>query len=253
MSGAVVLAYHAVGTCPRGDDRHNLFVDPDSFNGQMEFLARRRTVVSLEAAVRRDLPAAALAVAITFDDAYVNVLENAAPVLERLALPATVFAPTSFLGARNTSIAPTTCDVDIMDEDQLRAAESCAIRVESHGHDHIDMATSSSDGIAADLDASKRSIERITGHSADFLAYPFGRHSRTAREAAEAAGFSAAFTIDEEHGGRYAFERVQITPLDGDALFALKTSGRYAAIRRSPAVARAYSLVRPLVRRALRG
>ena len=251
MSRAVILAYHAVGNCSRTDDEHNLFVAPGAFEAQMRFLARRRTVVPLDAAVRGDIPTASLAVAITFDDGYVNVLENAAPVLHDLGLPATVFVPTGWTGKRNGWIEPTSCDVEIMTDEQLRAVEEVGVRVESHGNDHIDMAAATHTEIMLDLDASKRRIRVIADHDTRCLVYPYGHHSRAANEAARCTGFDAAFTIDTENAGRFAYERVQVTPLDNLALFALKTSGRYTAIRRSRGAAALYSRVRPLVRRAL--
>ncbi len=38
--------------------------------------------------------------AITFDDAYVNLLDNALPVLAAYGLPATIFAPVNYLGKK---------------------------------------------------------------------------------------------------------------------------------------------------------
>jgi hypothetical protein len=72
-------------------------VAPDLFRRQMEALAASRVkVVPLEAIFEH--PGA---VAITFDDGFVNVAEHAAPVLERLALPATVFVVSGYCGKRN--------------------------------------------------------------------------------------------------------------------------------------------------------
>jgi hypothetical protein len=73
-----------------------------------------------------------------------------------------------------------------------------------------------------------------------------------AHDAVRAAGIRAAYTIDEPQGGNYAHERVQITPLDGPWLFALKTSGRYMRLRHSRSSKAAYGTIKPVARKLLR-
>lgn len=93
----VVLLYHRV------DDRsdvHDLGVPVHLFDEQMAWLARESQVMPLEellADARSGLPERA--VAITFDDGYLDTLQTARPILERLGLPATVFATTRWLDA----------------------------------------------------------------------------------------------------------------------------------------------------------
>jgi peptidoglycan/xylan/chitin deacetylase (PgdA/CDA1 family) len=246
-----VLAYHALGVCPRDKDEHNLFVTVDEFTRQMEFLARKRRVVDLDAAISGRVGSGAPAVAITFDDGYRNVLEKAAPILERHAFPATVFVPTAFVGSRNTWIEPTECDVEIMDPDELKAGEAAGLRMESHGHAHIDYGRASRAETDADLATSLDALESIVGRRPHYFAYPFGAHSPAAHEVVRAAGLRAAFTIDEPHGGDLAYERVQVTPLDGASLFALKSSGRYMRLRHGRVARTAYGAVKPVVRKVL--
>jgi peptidoglycan/xylan/chitin deacetylase (PgdA/CDA1 family) len=246
-AGPTILAYHAVGSCPPDRDAHNLFVSPAAFAAQMEFLSQHRNVVDLDRVVAGEM-SDGRSVALTFDDGYVSVLEEAAPVLRRYGFGATVFVPTKWIGERNTWDEPSSCDLRIMDNDQLRESERLGILVESHGHAHIDMGRADETAIREDIDASIEALREAVGRSPRYLAYPFGRQSPAARAAAESAGLEAAFTIDARHEGDYAYERVQITPLDGPRLFALKTSGRYMALRRSRIVSAGYSIVRPAVR-----
>jgi len=249
MRPPVVLAYHGVGYCDRSDDPHNLFLTPDAFERQMEHLAGRYQVVSLHDAVQDRGSSAQRQVAITFDDAYVGVLTYAVPVLARLRFPATVFLPTAFLGASNTWDPPSGCDQSIMDADQCRSSLEMGLSIESHGHAHIDMATASPEEIRNDLQTSADSIASLTGRRPRFLAYPFGRHSPAARQMAQESGLEAAFTIDAPHAGRYAWWRIQVTPLDGSALFRAKVRGLYGALRWSPIPAAGYRMVAPVVRR----
>ncbi|HWL65709.1 MAG TPA: polysaccharide deacetylase, partial [Actinomycetota bacterium] len=80
-SRPVILAYHAIGECPRERDPGNLFVTPAAFERQMSYLARRKKVVSLEQALAN--PTGDNVIVITFDDAYRNVLTQAGPILAR--------------------------------------------------------------------------------------------------------------------------------------------------------------------------
>ena len=241
---AAVLAYHAIGRCDT--DAHNLFIDPETFANQMGYLARRKRVVALEEIVRAP---ARDAVAITFDDAYRSVYEAALPVLERHGFPATVFLPTAYVGGENVWDEPTGCPLGIMSESELRDAAARGLDVQSHGHEHIDMQRSQPDAVRRDIERSVEILTEITGRRPRFLAYPFRTASQESQEIVAAAGFEAAFSIDRVHEGTFAFERVQVTPRDGEKLFALKTTGRYVRLRNSPFVSGGYELVKLLTGR----
>jgi peptidoglycan/xylan/chitin deacetylase (PgdA/CDA1 family) len=92
------VAYHSVPDRPIQrwiDPRYA--VAPKIFEMQMEFLARRRKVVSISGLVSRlergDVPETGTVV-ISFDDGYRDTLEVAAPIMERYGLPAIVYLST---------------------------------------------------------------------------------------------------------------------------------------------------------------
>lgn len=96
--GPIVLLYHQIGEV--ADDRWELAVSPTHFAEQMDVLRRRRRPVSLarlEAGMREGALAADAA-AITFDDGYADNLRCAKPVLDRWAVPATVFVVAGAIG-----------------------------------------------------------------------------------------------------------------------------------------------------------
>lgn len=252
MSLTTVIAYHAIGECGRSDDPHDLFVPTDAFESQMDYLARRRRVVSVEELITGSLPPGPPPVAITFDDGYRSVLTTAAPILQAHGFPATVFVPTRWVGVGNTWDEPSACDLAIMDADELRTVEGMGVTVESHGHAHIDLEASGREAVRADLVGSLEHLEKIIGRRPRYLAYPYGRSSTSARAIAEATGFEAAFSIAVPSRGRYALGRVEITPFDGPRLFALKTSGRYLGLRHAPVTRAGYRIVKPVVRKLLR-
>lgn len=100
LAGAepAILMYHRVAQ-PLADP-WGLAVSPANFAAQMRALKRLRQPVSLDEMAQR-LANGTLdrrMVAVTFDDAYRDVLSNAKPVLEDLGIPATVFVVTDKLG-----------------------------------------------------------------------------------------------------------------------------------------------------------
>lgn len=90
----LILCYHNVVAAddrPAGDTSLHLSVD--RFAAQIRWLAGHYDVVSLRAMadhIRHGESVRGMA-ALTFDDGYAGVFENAVPVLEAHHLPATVF------------------------------------------------------------------------------------------------------------------------------------------------------------------
>ncbi len=248
MTQVAVLAYHAVGSCPPEDDPHGLWVSTEAFDEQLAFLAAHRRVVPLDAVVAGDLAPGRPAVAITFDDAYRSVLEEALPRLERFGFPATVFVPTAHVGDRNRWDEPTARDLPIMSAEELVSLPARGMAVESHGHAHRPLDAASLAEAETDLAASCAALLELLGRPPRHLAYPFSTGSPAAREAARRLGFEAAFSIDRRDDGPYARGRVPVTPLDGARSFAVKTSGRYLQLRHHPAVVAAW----PVAGRAAR-
>ncbi len=96
-----VLTYHRV-TEPGGAHAPApglLSATPAAFAGQMELLATRYHVVSMEEVLesfRRGGRLPHRAVLVTFDDAYADFTDHAWPVLRALGIPVTLFVPTGF-------------------------------------------------------------------------------------------------------------------------------------------------------------
>ena len=96
--GAAIVAYHSVTdrSIARWIDPRNA-IPLEIFEAQMDFLARRRKVVSMSAlvdALESGENAEAGTVVISFDDGYRDTLELAAPILERHGLPAILYLST---------------------------------------------------------------------------------------------------------------------------------------------------------------
>lgn len=94
-SGGVILCYHNVIAGREADpsDRLGLHMPLAAFSRQMRWLAGTYQIVTLAELVSRVSNSGSLrgVAAVTFDDGYAGVFENAWPVLQDLDIPATVF------------------------------------------------------------------------------------------------------------------------------------------------------------------
>jgi peptidoglycan/xylan/chitin deacetylase (PgdA/CDA1 family) len=96
-ASAIILRYHSVADESDGPLDYidpGLAVSPEGFDGQMRFLRQHYCPVPLDDMVEaiargRDLPARA--VAVTFDDGYVDNYVHAFPILKRHGVPATFY------------------------------------------------------------------------------------------------------------------------------------------------------------------
>lgn len=95
---SAVLLYHRVA--PRQRDHFGLCVTPDNFEQQMASVSGLGHPIALGDLIdqNRNGTLRANSIAITFDDGYLDVLQNAVPILEKYNLPATIFIVTGNLG-----------------------------------------------------------------------------------------------------------------------------------------------------------
>src|SRR5262249_16377676 len=99
MTRALVLTYHAIGAGPPP-----LFVEPSLLATHLDCVVESRATVltvSRFAAALREGSLPERAVALTFDDGFANVHEEAAPLLAERGLTATVFCVAGHLGGRS--------------------------------------------------------------------------------------------------------------------------------------------------------
>ena len=91
-----ILGYHGVCSAELPFD-NPCQSTPREFEDQIELAAEMATVLPLSEIIERielNRPLPSRTVAITFDDAFASVVQNALPVLERRGLPATIFVVT---------------------------------------------------------------------------------------------------------------------------------------------------------------
>lgn len=232
-----ILCYHTV----ERDWRSTLAVTPEAFFEHCAWLARRR-VVPLEEAIERidrlgRLPRGVTA--LTFDDGFAGLYEHAWPVLSHFGLPATVFLVAQTLSPEGRAVdwAPTSPPgAGTLHLDQVLEMQAAGIAFGSHSYAHLDLINLDADECERDLRESRRLLEDLLKRSVPYLAYPRGLHNETVHHAAEAAGFSHAFSLPEgpEEVTSYAIPRAVIIPGNGVTTLRFKTSRLYLPFRRTP-------------------
>lgn len=207
-AAAVVLCYHSLD---RTGWKYG--VDPAMFVRQMEYLQKKRRPVALENVIRFlagkiNLPEGA--VAVTFDDGYLNVIEHGLDVLRRLKIPAVFFVTADRVsGSRELGN-----DFPLANWDNLLDAARAGIEIGSHSRTHAKLDLLPPDEIAREAVESKAIIESEIGKPARFFSYPKGRFTAEVIEAVRAAGYEAACGMKQglvqAGDDRFRLKRVEI-------------------------------------------
>ena len=222
-----MLCYHAVSdSWP-----HHLAVTRRAFERQLRSLKfrRYRPVSAADAASGRGR-----VFHVTFDDAYTSVAA-AVPTLERLGVPATVFACPEFADEGRPLAIPELAaeasahpdELATMNWDQLRDLVAHEVEIGSHTLSHAHLTQLTDAELSRELRESRERIEAELARPCRFVAYPYGDDDERVHRAARLAGYRAGFAAP----GRlapvnvYALPRVGIWRHDGPLRVTLKTTG----------------------------
>jgi peptidoglycan/xylan/chitin deacetylase (PgdA/CDA1 family) len=199
VADTLVLCYHALSETWPAD----LAVAPGRFEEQLEELLGRgyRGVTFGEAVSRGD---GRDRLAVTFDDAYRSVIELAFPLMSRLGLPGTVYAPADFVGVDGPMSwpgidrwlgGPHEDEMTCMDPDQLAALVEAGWEIGSHTRTHPRLTSLPAERLDAELAGSRSRLEEVLGLPCRSIAYPYGDVNRRVARAAQSAGYEAACTL----------------------------------------------------------
>lgn len=173
---SAILTYHSLD-----NSGSVISVTPDRFREQMEFLAASPVpVVPLDQALLRPN-----SIAITFDDGFRNFQDYAAPILDRLRLPATVFVVSGYCGGRNNwpSQPSGVLDLPLMDWRDLASLPPW-ISIGAHTNTHPHLTKLNGKQCERELRDCQDQIEQHLGRQIRCLAYPYGSRSASVMAAA---------------------------------------------------------------------
>lgn len=171
MDNAVILMYHHVSenTPPVTS------VSPQTFAQHMLYLTQHHQVLPLETLVSKLKKGESLpdkVVALTFDDGYNNIFENAHPILYKHNLPYTVFINPSLIGVEAYQLS--------WQQVKLMSQQGATFANHGNAHQHM-LARRTHESKAAwltrvmgDIDAAEKELKRQLGYSFRYIAYPYG-------------------------------------------------------------------------------
>jgi peptidoglycan/xylan/chitin deacetylase (PgdA/CDA1 family) len=178
-AGAVILQYHHVSdsTPP------STSISPQQFNAHLGYLKENGfSVVPLSViveAIKTKTPLADKTVAITFDDAYLDILTQAKPLLDKFNYPFSIFINPSIVQRKSKHY---------LTWKQLKKLADDGVIIANHGFDHHSLARINNEMSEQQwlthygqlLEKSEAVIKEKTGQSWRYFAYPYGEYSKQA-------------------------------------------------------------------------
>jgi len=223
----VVLYYHAVPPGQRG-----------RFVRQMEDLTRWARPVHCNGA---KLAPGVHHVAVTFDDGFRSVFENAIPEMAKLGIPSTIFIPSGYIGAPATWFGEESGQVT-MSADEVRKIASELTWIGSHTVNHPKLVSLNEDQARRELSLSKQQLEELLGRDVVLFSFPYGEYNERLVHWCREAGYESVFTTIPtrlfHRPGQYVQGRVSVDPSDWRLEFRLKVAGAYSWLEGAAALKR---------------
>ncbi len=217
-----ILTYHSVGRLD-----HAMNVTPENFAEQMSWLADHVPLNTLD-----DAAAARPGVAITLDDGYRDNLTNAAPILNRHRIPATVFIVADKLGDLLVTDAEP-WHGRLMTWDEARELNALGIEIGGHTLTHPRLSHLNAAEQWSEIVECCQRISEELGKPVRTFAYPYGTsadYDDTSVQLVQEAGCTIAcsnrYGFNVGGCNRYTLRRIWIDATDTLETFAAKVQGR---------------------------
>jgi peptidoglycan/xylan/chitin deacetylase (PgdA/CDA1 family) len=187
-----ILGYHRVCHAPADE----LAVPPERFRAQLEqaLESGARPLRLRDAVDKLGEPVEGRWLCVTFDDGYRDCLENAAPILAEMMVPATVFLATDIIEGASTfrwyEDPP-----PALGWDEVRTLQGGGlVEFGSHTRTHPKLPDLNDAQAWAEVDGSRRVLSRRLGCSVTGFCYPAGRCSDRDAALVAQAGYRFAVT-----------------------------------------------------------
>lgn len=203
-----IMMYHYVRYVDAGADPlgYGLSVTPEQLGAQLDWLG-----ASGYETVRMDQLAACMsaagacparAVALTFDDGYMDAFTAALPLLQQHGAVATFYIVSGFVGQPG-----------YMGWNEIRALRDAGMEIGAHSVTHPDLTTLAPADAQAQIAQSGATIAAELGGPVRSFCYPAGRFNETVVALAREAGYSSATTTvpDGPQNDPLALPRLRIS------------------------------------------
>lgn len=217
----VILTYHSVKARYR-----------DRFSKQMDEI--RKTGHAVPADHSGTLENGTHYIAVTFDDGYQNILDNALPGMIEKNIPATVFLTTGYFGKKADWVVDKNSHnygETILAEEQITSLHKRGVSFGSHTVSHPYLAELGTDAMVREIRESKDTLEQLLSTKITLCSLPYGAVDRNASEVFEDAGYERVFLNVPRWRGNDSKDifcgRTDVKPDDWVIEYRLKFRGAY--------------------------
>jgi peptidoglycan/xylan/chitin deacetylase (PgdA/CDA1 family) len=204
--------YHVIANPPSSAQLPELYVDPKTFDQQMEALKKQGyTGVSLNQVYDAWFKGGKLPekpVVVSFDDGYRSQYVYARPELRKLGWPGVLSAIAGRIGQPGAELSNAMVQ-NLIDN---------GWELDSHTIHHVDVSQASGSELQDEVAGSRKMLQRRFHQPVNFFCYPSGRYDDQAIQAVRAAGYLGATTTNEglaSKGEMYTLSRIRVDGSDG--------------------------------------
>jgi peptidoglycan/xylan/chitin deacetylase (PgdA/CDA1 family) len=171
-----ILMFHSIS-----DAGGPTSIAPETFESMMSMIAASEYQVVTLADVAawhrgaRDLPEKAMA--ITFDDGFVDFKDHAHPILEACGFSSTLFVPTRKTGGYEDWYGGHDGKRPLLDWPALQALDETLVEIAPHGRHHVALSTLEGEALTNEIAGSKSDLESELGKKSTHFAPPYGQVS----------------------------------------------------------------------------
>lgn len=210
-----------------------------NFKKQIEDILKFTQPISIQSTKR--LEKGVHYIAVTFDDGFVDILENALPILIRYNIPVIIFIPTGCLGHKADWKLNSVNHIyleSVMTAEQLKEiSRNKNISIGSHSVKHQNFLLLTEEEVQHELYTSKLKLENLLEKDISYFSFPYGAYNEKHIELAKKVGYKHVFTIMPVPSylefGEYIIGRVEVSPADWHLEFRLKILGTYRWLPRA--------------------
>lgn len=219
-NGRLILMYHSISSSEKKSDIYDL--NKDLFLEHMSLINElgNASPLSLKSLCQNS-------VSVTFDDGYANNLDIAAPILEQLNIPFTVYVTSDNIESNDKQY------LSVSGLRELASIEGASIG--AHGKSHCKLADCSIKKLNHELTYSKNFIEDVISAPVESMSYPHGSVDDNVERAVKGAGYdfavSSCFGINSGNINKFRASRTDIWSNDTIRDFSAKIKGNWDWMR----------------------
>ena len=226
-TGLRILFYHRVS-----DDHDELAVTPKAFREQMDYLASEsyRVVDVVEAArLLEERAWTPRTIGLSFDDGFLDVAEQALPILAERGFRGTVFVATAVTSGW-AQFDWYRDQPPLLEWDEIAALDAeGTLRFEAHSVTHPNLLRLRDGAARQEIEGCKVALEDRLGRPVTAFCYPSGLHGPRERALVAQAGYRVAVTcepgVNTSTTDRLALQRRQVDARDSLLDFRAKVGG----------------------------